>query len=316
MKFFTAYKSKFIEQFEITHQQNIVLLGSCFSDNMKSYFLEAGFNCFSNPFGVIYNPISLAALLKKISSEEVFLENEIIDSHSNYSSFLTHTSFNFENKIELNTALNAIGQKMRVKNQKSTFIITLGSAWVYKLKSTGLICANCHKLRQSHFEKHLLGLDEITQSLKVLEDIIKSFNPANKVIFTVSPVRHLKDGFIENQRSKAILYTAIQAHCDKYKGSYFPAYEIMMDELRDYRFYEEDLIHPNKMAIKFIWNHFAETYFTAETQTINKNAHQYFQLKNHKILSKQDGAALKHRDDVSKYKKNLLETYPFLNLEQ
>jgi hypothetical protein len=314
MKLFTAFKSTFREDFSIDHHQKIVLLGSCFSENMQLHFSNEGFECESNPFGIIYNPVSIAMLLKKISQNQGFSESEILESSSGFTSFLTHSSFMFESKTALNDALKHNGNRINSNKKPTTFIITLGSAWVYKLNNTGIICANCHKKPKSTFTKELLSFETIEQSLKDIAKHIELLNPKNKVIFTLSPVRHLKDGFVENQHSKSLLHAAIQTHCGHNKYLYFPSYEIMMDELRDYRFYKEDLIHPNAVAIQLIWNYFTDTFFKAETKNISMKVLNYIQFKNHKVLSKQVNESLKHAEAVSKNRESLLSSYPYLNL--
>jgi len=312
MKLFTHFKTTEKPSLTLSHKDKVVLLGSCFSENMKKHFELAGFHCNSNPFGVIYNPISIAHLLQLVASNQSLPKKSILNQFPEISSLLTHSLFRESNEKELQKAFTL--QSERLNQSPKTFIISLGTAWVYTHLETGYQVANCHKIEARAFRKQLLSQKEVNESLSHVYNAIITMNPKNKVIFTLSPVRHLKDGFIENQMSKALLHLGIQNLLQKHEASYFPAYEIVMDELRDYRFYKEDLVHPNAQAVKHIWSIFSSFYFAETTQQINKKVEAYHQLKNHHLLSKHLEKIKTHEEKVQKLKQNLESKYPQISL--
>ncbi|MCV9926590.1 GSCFA domain-containing protein [Flavobacterium sp. LS1R49] len=251
----------------IDYNSRVLSLGSCFAVNMAEKLDYFKFQNSCNPFGILFHPlaieklISFAVLHKTFTKEDVFFHNErwhCFDSHSDLSN---------PNKEDLINNLNEIIERLYKQLTDSTHvIITYGTSWVYRNIESRELVANCHKVPQKQFTKELLSVDTITESIKRTIDLIASINPAAKFIFTISPVRHIKDGFVENQLSKSHLFTAIHATFDFRLStlSYFPSYEIMMDELRDYRFYAEDMLHPNQIAIDYIWERFSENYISKD----------------------------------------------------
>ncbi|MCE2743917.1 MAG: GSCFA domain-containing protein [Fluviicola sp.] len=215
----------------ITYDSKIMLLGSCFATNIGDKFQYFKFQATTNPFGIIFNPVSLAKLIERSAQKEYYTEKDIF----------------FHNDL-----------------WQTHCIITLGTSWVYRNIETNEIVANCHKVPQKQFIKELLSPEIIVQSIESILFSISVINPNCKSIFTISPVRHLKDGFTENTLSKAHLIAALHNIISNNPShtNYFPAYEIVMDELRDYRFYAEDLLHPNQTAIDYIWIQFFENYFS------------------------------------------------------
>jgi hypothetical protein len=244
------------------------LLGSCFSENIGKKLAYFKFQNFQNPFGILFHPKAIETLIfnaiinKKYSEADVFFHNEqwhCFDAHSKLSNASKENLL-----IDLNKEIKSTNQQLR---NSSHIIITLGTAWAYRFSETNNLVANCHKVPQKQFKKELFSVEEITNSLKSIVGSIRGLNPETSIIFTLSPVRHLKDGFIENTLSKAHLIAAIhnflnqKSSRDSYRdvncqSFYFPSYEIMMDELRDYRFFAEDMMHPNKTAINYIWERF------------------------------------------------------------
>jgi hypothetical protein len=253
----------------IDYNSNIVLLGSCFAESIGDKLGYFKFRSTQNPFGILFHPIAIENSIhfaidkKEFSDEDVFLHNELwhcFDAHSKRSSL-------FKTKLleSLNESVASSSQQI---NQASHIIITLGTAWVYKFEDLKIV-ANCHKIPQNKFKKELLSIEEISKSLKRISEKIHLVNPKAAIIFTVSPVRHLKDGFIENTLSKAHLIAAVHQVVNEEEGLfYFPSYELMMDELRDYRFYKEDMIHPNQMAINYIWEKFIKVWISASSKEI------------------------------------------------
>jgi hypothetical protein len=243
----------------INYNSKIVLLGSCFAENMSEKFEYFKFQNTVNPFGIIFNPVSIEKLISRIVNQQDFTEKDIFFHNERWHCYEVHSDLSHENKEEFLNQLNQIIEQSNNRIIDSThIIITYGTSWIYKLKSTNEVVANCHKVPQSEFEKEILSVETIEKSISNTIDLIQKINPNGNIIFTISPVRHVKDGFVENQRSKAHLITAIHKiiNCQLSIVNYFPSYEIQMDELRDYRFYAQDMLHPNQIAIDYIWEQF------------------------------------------------------------
>ena len=249
----------------INHHSKVLLLGSCFTENMGSKFDFFKFQNLTNPFGIVFNPVSIENLVFRALTNDEFTEKDIFFHDGLWKCFSVHSDFNNCNKEDFLIQLNITLKQIKHNLLSTThLILTLGTAWVYRTITDQNIVANCHKAPQNQFNKELLSIDIIERSLQNVMDLVLKYNPSCNFIFTISPVRHIKDGFIENNVSKAHLISAVyQLKCEN--KNYFPSYEILMDELRDYRFYADDLLHPSKMAVDFIWQRFIETYFTDET---------------------------------------------------
>jgi lysophospholipase L1-like esterase len=252
----------------IDYHANVLLLGSCFSDNIGVKLDYFKFQNVQNPFGILFHPKAIETTLIHAIEEKVYSENDIFFHNEQWHCFDVHSKLSNTSKDDLLNNLNSIIKSTNQQIYKATHvIITLGTAWTYRFVETDTVVANCHKVPQKQFAKELMRIQEIMQSLKNIVNRIKKINSEAIIIFTVSPVRHLKDGFIENMQSKAHLITAI--HSVLKEGlHYFPSYEIMMDELRDYRFYAEDMIHPNETAINYIWDKFKKVWISEEASKI------------------------------------------------
>ncbi|KAA3645171.1 MAG: hypothetical protein DWP98_11690 [Bacteroidetes bacterium] len=256
--------------FDIDHFGPILLLGSCFAENIGKKMDANKFKTLINPLGISYNPVSLSQLILR---EEVFNVGEFGFSNELYFNYKLHSEFS---AIELDTAIKNANTALYkqhdfLKTCKVVFI-SLGTAWVHELTSSRQLVNNCHKQEAALFHKRLLAIDEITIALS---NAIKHINSKTRhqvqIVFTVSPIRHLKDGFHENQLSKSTLQMAVNEVCKAHENcTYFPSYEILIDDLRDYRFYEADMVHPNKLAIEYIWEKLAEVYFSEKTKKLNK----------------------------------------------
>ena len=270
----------------IDYHSKIVSLGSCFAVNMAEKLDFFKFENTCNPFGIIFNPVSIEKLVYRITQQLFYTENDIFFHNESWHCYEAHSELSHSNKASfLNTLNGIIEQANRQISDASHFIITLGTSWVYRNIETNEIVANCHKVPQKQFKKELLSVEIIEQSIQNSIALIHNVNPNANFIFTVSPVRHIKDGFIENQVSKAHLIAALQTAISHLpSATYFPSYEIMMDELRDYRFYAEDMLHPSRVAIDYIWERFKETSISEtafsimdEVETIQKGlAHRPF----------------------------------------
>ena len=245
---------------------SMLSLGSCFAVNMGEKLDYFKFNNTTNPFGIIFNPVSIEKLIVRAVNQINFTEEEIFFHNERFHCFEVHSDLSSDDKEEFLEGLNAKLESTHQKIKEATHVlITYGTSWVYQEKKSGAVVANCHKMPQSHFDKHILSVATIESSIQNTVDTIRQLNPNCAFVFTISPVRHLKDGFVENQRSKAHLITALQNLLSEQLlgySDYFPAYEIVMDELRDYRFYSDDLLHPSTMAIDYIWQRFKATYIS------------------------------------------------------
>ncbi|WP_395061664.1 GSCFA domain-containing protein [Flavobacterium sp.] len=257
----------------IDYTSKILSLGSCFAENIGAKFDYFKFQNTTNPFGIIFNPVSIEKLANRIVNKIEFTENDIFFHNDLWHCYEVHSDLSHSSKEEFLQNLNEIISFSYSQIVSLTHcIITYGTSWIYKNKVSNEVVANCHKVTQNQFDKEILSADKIEKSIKSTIDLIQKINPNCQFIFTISPVRHIKDGFVENQRSKAHLITAIQnlqlATCN---SQYFPSYEILMDELRDYRFYADDMLHPSQIAIDYIWIKFFENYVSeTEFETMNE----------------------------------------------
>ncbi|SEP79797.1 GSCFA domain-containing protein [Flavobacterium urocaniciphilum] len=249
--------------FPIDYSSKIISFGSCFAENMGEKFEYFKFENVVNPFGIIFNSVSIEKLIIRCIRKQYFTENDIFQHNDLWHCYEVHSELSNSNKEEFLTTLNELIDSTHQQLLESThIIITLGTSWVYRNIESNEIVANCHKVPQKQFTKELLSVAQIESNLQKILSEIQTINSHCKFIFTVSPVRHIKDGFMENNVSKAHLIAALNSvvTLSLSKCNYFPSYEIMMDELRDYRFYAEDMLHPNQTAIDYIWIKFFENY--------------------------------------------------------
>lgn len=253
---------------QIDYNSKLLLIGSCFSENIGDKLAYYKFQSLVNPFGILFHPKAIEQLITNAINQREFTEKDIFFHNERWHCFDTHSSLSSENKDKLLENLNnAIKSTFEQLHNSTHIIITLGTSWVYREIASDKIVANCHKISQKKFLKEILSVDEISESLEALNSLIQSVNKNVPIIYTVSPVRHTKDGFVENQQSKSHLISAIHQVQNGRDISYFPSYEIIMDELRDYRFYAEDMIHPNETAITYIWKRFCEVWLNASAST-------------------------------------------------
>lgn len=250
---------------KIDHQSGIVLLGSCFSEHINEKFQYFKFDSFINPFGILFNPVAIETAVQHCVDRSTYSKKDLLEHGDTWLSLDHHSTFDQRNPKQVLADINReIENGHQALLKASHVIITLGTSWAYQWKEDQRIVGNCHKIPQRLFNKKLLSSDEILASLKQIIFLIRSINKQTRFIFTVSPVRHLKDGFIENTLSKSLLHKAIHDIIKEEEISYFPSYEIMMDDLRDYRFYQKDLVHPNDMAVDYIWTLFSESWISKE----------------------------------------------------
>ena len=253
--------------FNISYQDKLMLVGSCFSDHIGNFFQEMRFDTLSNPFGTLFNPVSIANALKMSMNPELFNEQYIDFFNEKWISYAHHGKFSHSDKEtfwqNISQSLNRAHDFLASTNY---LFLTFGTAYCYRLIERDLIVANCHKIPANQFEKQLLTIEQIVGLYQDLLKQLRQFNPLLKIIFTVSPVRHLADGFHENQISKSILHLSVNQLIDNTNTFYFPSYEIVQDDLRDYRFYAADLCHPSDAAVSYIREKLTDAFFTLETQ--------------------------------------------------
>ena len=265
--------------FPIDYSSQIFSVGSCFAENISKKFDYFKLKNTANPFGILFHSLAIEKMLEKSVKEIPFTEKDIFYYNELWHCFDVHSEFSQTDKNELLKKLNQTLSQTKFYLEKAThIIITLGTSWVYRYSQTNKIVANCHKVPQKEFTKELLSVEQITKSL---ESII-SFFPDKKIIFTISPVRHIKDGFFENNVSKSHLFSAINNIHFNDNINYFPSYEIIMDELRDYRFFSEDMLHPNQTAIDYIWEKFSKNYLSENALKTSEEIDSIQKALNHK----------------------------------
>lgn len=267
----------------ITYSDGLLFLGSCFADEVGGLCKGLGFNAQVNPFGVLYNPVSIANAIHRLQSGKPFIHKEVIQTGEEYYCTFSHnTEFWRHDETELlecvNNALKTASEHFA---QSKWIVLSLGTAWVYRYRQTLEVVANCHKMPSRLFDRFRLS---IPQMVTILSDLIHS-HPDKQFIFTVSPLRHLKDGLHENQLSKAALLMAVNEVCERFENAhYFPAYEILLDELRDYRFYKEDMVHPTDQAVRYIWEKFVNFAINPNEKPAMQAATELKQMLHHKPL--------------------------------
>lgn len=258
---------------KISYNAPVMLLGSCFTENIGDKLLWYKFPAVVNPFGIVYNPISIKCSLLRLIEGRKYSKAEIHNDKGLFFSFDHHSRFS---DTDINVCLEKINsaytEATETIQKASILFLTFGTAYYYTLKSSNLVVSNCHKLPQNMFDHSRMDVDDIVKAYSELIPLLLKLNPGLHIVFTVSPIRHWKDGAHENQLSKSVLLLAIEKICHKFNNtSYFPAYEFMLDELRDYRFYEEDMLHPNKQAVEFIWKRFSNSLIERDTiQVMNE----------------------------------------------
>ena len=295
----------------IDYNSKILSVGSCFVENMAQKFDYFKFQNETNPFGIIFNPVSIEKLFSRVCNEDVFTEKDIFFHNERWHSFEVHSDLSNANRQELLETLNKAITETNKQIKKATHIIvTFGTSWIYRNIESTEIAANCHKVPQKQFLKELLSVEVIQKSIQNTIDLIQTLNPNINFIFTISPVRHIKDGFVENQLSKSHLFTALHSALNtehlKLNTEYFPSYEIMMDELRDYRFYKEDMLHPNQIAIDYIWKLFSENYISQESISMMQEVDEIQKSLRHRSFNPESE---QHQKFLAKLqqKMNLLE---------
>ena len=286
---------------QIGYGDKILLLGSCFADNIGTKFSEHYFQAAINPLGTLYNPASIAIAIADMGNR--MSDIRLVKHNGLWHSMMHHGTFSGKDKTAVKTTcMDGYERLQRALKETTIVVVTFGTAWVYEMD--GQVVANCHKLPANRFTRRCLTVDEIVE---MWQPIVGSM-PDKHWIFTVSPIRHVKDGLHANQVSKAILLQAV----DELRQSYFPSYEIMMDELRDYRFYAEDMVHPSSVAVDYIWQRFVDTYMSIDTQAEMRILHQLWRDCHHRLLHPDSEEAERFRLHVENQMMELKERYPWI----
>ncbi|MFA6768790.1 MAG: GSCFA domain-containing protein [Parabacteroides sp.] len=304
--------------FLFSHKEPCILLGSCFVESIGKKLEESKIPTDLNPFGTLYNPASIAQAVRILLRPERFTAKDLFFSNDTYQSFSHHSRFSSPSQDECLKNINErlFSSASSIRNCKR-MIITFGTAWVYKLKSNNRIVANCHKLPEKMFDRTRLSVDSIVEEWKELLLSLWEQNPELKILFTVSPIRHWKDGAHNNQLSKATLLLAIEQLQTEFKEQtfYFPAYEIMLDELRDYRFYADDMFHPSALAIEYIWQRFIEKMMTNDSQQIIREWSEIQKAINHKPFQPQSEAYKQFILQTMLKMKRLNDKFPYFDIQ-
>lgn len=313
MQLYTEIKTKPLEQ-TITYADSLLFLGSCFADEVGGICRGMGFDAMVNPFGVLYNPSSIARALKRLSTGTPFTHEDVIQVGDGfYCTFSHNTTFWKSSEKEL---LETVNQALEIAHEHyrkaKWIVISLGTSWVFRNKTTGDVVANCHKLPANQFDRQFFTIGQSTHCLTEMF----SGNFDKQFIFTVSPLRHLKDGLHENQLSKAALLLAVDEVCARFDNAhYFPAYEILMDELRDYRFYKEDMVHPTEQAVRYIWERFVDFAVDPKERPALQAAAEVRQMLQHKPVFPESEAYRKFELLKKQRISELERVYPNVHLE-
>ncbi|WP_336718781.1 GSCFA domain-containing protein [Chryseobacterium mucoviscidosis] len=301
MKFRTEVDIKESKK-KIEVEDRIFSIGSCFASEMSDLFQQGQLQTINNPFGTIFNPFSINNAVKRLHDAEFYHEDELITFNDEFISLDHHSSFDTRYVHQTLQKINSGLEEGNSFLQKSNWvIITYGSSFIYEFTPKNKLVANCHKIPQKFFEKRLLTFQELTDSVYNTILNLKDICPDDvQILFTVSPVRHTKDGMIENQLSKSKLITAIHEMIDELDYChYLPVYEILMDDLRDYRFYKEDMIHPNNQAINYIFEKFGNTYFSDETKDFIKENFKIYKALEHKTNDEKDPKYIEFKEKLN-----------------
>lgn len=302
---------------QIDYQSRLLLVGSCFVGNIGKKLGYFKFQNLQNPWGVLFHPKAIENLLSRALDHNAFTERDVFFYNERWHCFDAHSDLSDLSKERLVQRLNdSLEHTSQEIGEATHIILTLGTAWTYRYKKTNALVANCHKIPQKEFDKELLSIETIAKSLERLINRIHSVNKKAQIILTISPVRHLKDGFLENQRSKAHLIAAVHQLLDtspeRAASLYFPSYELMMDELRDYRFYEADMIHPNPLAIDYIWEKFKETWISKQAYSTMEKVNTIQKGLMHRPFHPNSESHQKFRKSLQEKIVYLQKGYPFM----
>ncbi len=304
---------------EIPHTEHILMMGSCFSEHIGRRMKEEKFDCTLNPFGIVFNPLSILQALQRLKENNTFQASELVPGQGLWHSLMHHGSFSAPSQEETLAHIRSSYPEAAARYAgNDLLILTWGSAYVYIHKEKGTVVANCHKLPASHFQQKRLSMEEIIQPYTPFLKEWLAERPGRRVLLTVSPVRHLRDGLHENQLSKATLLLAADALQQAFPGQvhYFPAYEILMDELRDYRFYDADMLHPSPVTVEYIYEQFSSCCFPSDTQRAARECRELSRMLSHRPLHPDSPAWQEFRQRTRLKITELQLRYPYLSFQK
>lgn len=323
MDFHLAFSPKQLAQ-KINHRHKLLLVGSCFTENIGDKLLAHKFSVLQNPNGILFNPVSVKESIANYISNKIITEDDLFYLNEGYHSWQHHSRFSGITRQDAVQKINASTSAAHHYLKETGFvIITLGSAWVYELTgkaanaNAGSVAANNHKAPADWFNRRLLSNPEVIDLLNTTILQLQQFAPGIKIIFTISPVRHLREGFVENNRSKAALINAVHLAAETFENVfYFPAYELVIDDLRDYRFFAEDMVHPNYAATNYVWEKFISTCIDEPSQELMKQINEINAAVHHKPFNPGSEAHKKFQQTHLNKIKDLKNKYPYLNFEK
>lgn len=300
------------------YQTPALFMGSCFSDYIGTIMSGYKFPLLMNPFGTLFNPASIAANIENLVKRKEYKPDDLNFHDGLWLSFDHYTGFSGPDEKKCLNRMNAYVFRASEWLKNSKFlVITFGTAWIYRYRNTGRIVANCHKIPQSAFSRELLQPSDITAAYNGLLSSLAVYNPSLKIIFTVSPVRHWADGAVNNQLSKSVLHYSIQEILKEWGNAwYFPSYEIFMDELRDYRFYAADMLHPSEQGSRYVWERFLDSWFEESSKRILTELEPVLTAVRHRPTDAGSEAHRKFSEKMLAKTENLKTKYPFIDLSE
>lgn len=301
----------------IAYGEKLLAMGSCFAENIGNRLAHYAYSLELNPFGISYNPLSVFEALTRLQSQQGYQADELFEHRERWHSFDHHGRFSAPTAEGCLQAINAELQQAHLHLQETkVLLLTLGTAWIYRQKNNGEVVNNCHQLSANNFVRERLTVAEIVAAGRAAIGGLQAQQPDLQVWFTLSPVRHLKDGPQENQLSKAILLLAIEELVAELpQAYYFPAYELLLDELRDYRFYARDMAHPNTLAVDYIWARFEEVCLLAAEAPLRRRVERLRQAAAHRPINAQSKAHQQFVQQQIKKIEHLASEYPILDLQ-
>lgn len=311
-------------QTTISHQHQLMLMGSCFTENIGDKLLAHKFPVLQNPNGILFNPVSVKEALENYITNKQITADDLFNLNEGYHSWQHHSRYSAVTPEEAVQKINsATLEAHRYLKTANWLIVTFGSAWVYELTANaanaqpGNVAANNHKAPSAWFNRRLLKNDELYAVIEQTIQPLQQFNPDLKIIFTISPVRHLREGFVENNRSKAALIHAVHTAVENFASCfYFPAYELVIDDLRDYRFYAEDMVHPNYAATNYVWEKFVACCIDEPSQELMKQINEINAAVNHKPFNETSAAHQAFKLKYLKILQDMQQNYPYLDLTE
>lgn len=302
---------------QISYRGKLFLTGSCFAENMAMRLKQHRFDVLDNPHGILFNPLSVANSMDSYLQGRLYSEQDLFYLNELWNNWEHHTLFSHIDKATALAQINQSQTDASVFIRSATHVmVTLGSAYYYELKESCIAVSNNHRAPSQWFEKKMMTVDEIVAKFSLTLESLQSVNPGVQVIFTVSPVRHYRDGIVENNRSKARVIESVHQLCEKYGAYYFPAYELVIDILRDHRYYDIDFVHPNYLATDYVWNRLTEACMDDATRALMKQVHEIAIARNHKPRFPQTKAHQQFRESYAQKIRTLMTQYPYLQLNE